>query len=300
MTVQSMTGFATRSGAAAGLAWVWEARSVNGRGLDVRLRLPDGFEALDPVLRRKAAARLARGSVSVALRTSRSAEDVRLTLNGAALEQAIRIAAETERAAADQGLGLAPARVSDLLAVRGVLTQAAAEPGDDAGLLDAVAADIDALLEALGAARAEEGAALARLIGDQIDRVAALLVAAKAGAAARAARTGDTLRARVATVLEATTGTEADPARLAQELALIAVKADITEELDRLGGHVAAARGLVAGPGPVGRKLDFLVQEFNREANTLCSKSGDAELTAIGLDMKHVIDQMREQVQNLE
>jgi uncharacterized protein (TIGR00255 family) len=187
---------------------------------------------------------------------------------------------------------------ADLLAVRGVLEADAALPLENEGVLAALTAEIAGLVVALRKAREAEGKTLARLLGAQVDRIAELVADARMTAEARSARNGTLLRERLEAVLGATAAV--DEARLAQELAVIAVKADVTEELDRLEAHVASARGLLAGSGPAGRKLDFLTQEFNREANTLCSKAGASDLTAIGLEMKVVIDQMREQVQNVE
>ena len=175
----------------------------------------------------------------------------------------------------------------------------AASPAEDKGTLARLGEGIEALFAALATARAAEGQALTAILAAQIDRVEALTGAARATADARAGRTGALLRSRVDAVMSAAS-LPVDEARLAQELALIAVRADVTEELDRLQAHVAAARTLIAGDGPVGRKLDFLMQEFNREANTLCSKAQASELTAIGLELKVVVDQMREQVQNVE
>jgi uncharacterized protein (TIGR00255 family) len=299
MTLSSMTGYADRAGGAAGLAWSWEARSVNGRGLDVRLRLPEGAEALDPVLRKALGAALARGSVTVSLRLGRGEAAAGPRLNPAMLEGALAAAASVHAAAAERGLAMTPVSAGEILGLRGLF-----EAEGDAGLAApeaqaALAGDIPELIAGLAAARRAEGAALAAVIAAQLDAVAGLVAAARGEAEARAARSGSLLRERVAAVLEAA-GHGVDEARLAQELALIAVKADVTEELDRLEAHLAAARALLAGGGAVGRKLDFLMQEFNREANTLCSKAQSAGLTAIGLEMKVAIDQMREQVQNVE
>ncbi len=299
MTITSMTGFADLAGASGDVTWLWEARSVNGRGLDLRARLPDGFEALEAVVRAAMTGVLARGSVSVGLRMLRGGAAAIPRLNEAALEAAIGAAEAAGEVAARLGLGLAPMSAADLLCLRGVLETEIALPSQNAAVVAALTAEAAVLAERLRAARAAEGAALARLIAAQLDRIADLARAARGTAEARSARSGALLRARVEAVLAAA-GTAVDEARLAQELALIAVKADVTEELDRLEAHVAAARDLIAGEGPVGRKLDFLTQEFNREANTLCSKAGASELTAIGLEMKVVIDQMREQVQNVE
>ncbi len=290
--MQSMTGFARVDGTGEGMSWAWEARSVNARGLDLRLRLPDGADALEAELRKATPRRFARGNVSISLRWSRLPDAAGGGVNRAALDQALSALAEVEAVAAQQGRELAPVSATDILALRGV-----AEGGEagQAWLKDAQA-DIAALLDALAQARESEGAALAALLATSIDEVARLIVEARKTAAARAARTGETLRTRVAALMEASP----DIDRLEQELALIVVKADVTEELDRLDAHVAAARVHLTETGPIGRKLDFLMQEFNREANTLASKSGDTELTRVALALKVVIDQMREQVQNVE
>jgi uncharacterized protein (TIGR00255 family) len=298
MTLMSMTGFAHLTGGAEGLAWAWEARSVNGRGLDLRLRLPEGFEALDAPIRAAAAQALSRGSVTVSLRMAAGGGATVPRLNRDALEAAIGAALAAGEAAAGQGLDLAPMSAADLLAVRGVLEPEATVPADNAAIVATLSAQADALFAALCQARSGEGAALAGLIAGHVDRIEALTRDARATAEARAARSGALLRSRLEALLAGTAAV--DEARLAQELALLAVRADVTEELDRLEAHVAAARALLDEDGPVGRKLDFLTQEFNREANTLCSKAGAADLTAIGLEMKVVIDQMREQVQNVE
>ena len=288
--LRSMTGFAARDGAVEGLGWRWEARSVNGRGLDVRLRLGEAAEVLEPAVRAALKDRVARGSVTVSLRISRAAVGTP-RMSASALAAALDQVRAVEAAAAEAGLALAPVRATDLMGLRGL------EAAEDASLpLEAIAADLAPLVAALVAARAEEGAALAKTLTDQLDRVAAMVEQAGATAEARAARSGDLLKARLARLDMA----EVPPDRLAQELALLAIRADVTEELDRLAAHIAAARTLLADGGPVGRRLDFLVQEFMREANTLCSKSADTNLTTVGLDLKAVLDQMREQVQNVE
>jgi len=298
MAIASMTGYADGADAAEGIGWIWEARSVNGRGLDLRLRLPEGFEALDAAVRAAAAKALSRGSVTVGLRLARGGAAAAPRLNEAVLDAVVGAALVAAEAASRRGLDLAPMTAADLLAARGVLEADAVAPGEDGALLARVAAGLDGLFAALAAVRAGEGRALAAVIGGQLDRVAALVAAARETAAARAARSGELLRTRVEAVLAGTAAV--DEGRLAQELALLAVKADVTEELDRLEAHVVAARELLAAGGPVGRRLDFLMQEFNREVNTLCSKSGATDLTAIGLDLKVLVDQMREQAQNVE
>lgn len=292
-TVASMTGYAAREGAGGGSAWSWEIRSVNGRGLDLRMRLPDGLGALEAPLRKALSAHLTRGNVTVSLRLARAetetngvADDPRVVAGLARLEQ-LR-AAMTDRFGTAPALGLA-----DLLAAMPGTSMQPDLP--DAGML---LHDAEPLIADLNAMRLREGAALAAILAEQLTRVEHLIGAAARLASARSDGQAARLRAAVEAVLETADGL--DEARLLQELALIATKSDISEEIVRLHAHVSAARALLAGGGPIGRKLDFLMQEFNREANTLCSKSQDAPLTAIGLDLKLVIDQMREQVQNVE
>jgi uncharacterized protein (TIGR00255 family) len=220
-----------------------------------------------------------------------------LRVNPPALAAVLKAMAEVEQTAMDAGLTLAPANAADVLAVRGVLDTSAAEI-DTAPLRAAILADLPALLAEFAAMRAAEGAVLASLIRAQLEDVARLTEAATHEAAVRRAAAAGHLREALAKVLDNVDGV--DETRLAQELALLAVKNDVTEELDRLRAHIGAARALLADGGPVGRKFDFLMQEFMREANTLCSKAQSMALTRIGLDLKTVIDQMREQVQNVE
>ena len=298
MSLLSMTGFGDLQGSCGGIGWTWEARSVNGRGLDVRIRLPEGYESLDSTLRAAIRSGVARGSVTIGLRVVRDAGGSTLKLNPVVLDAAIASALQAGEAASRAGLDLAPMNAADLLAVRGVLEANAETGASTEEALAAMAAQVGPLVAALNAARAAEGAALAKVLGAQVDRIAQLAATARLSAEARAAGAGDLLRSRMEALLSGVA--EVDTDRLAQELALLAVKSDVTEELDRLDGHVEAARDLLGADGPVGRKLDFLMQEFNREANTLCSKAQSTELTGIGLDLKVVIDQMREQVQNVE
>ncbi len=293
----SMTGFATLKGQLGPWSWQWDLRAVNGRGLDIRLRLPDWLSALEAPLRKALGAGIGRGNVTLSLRIAREADEAGAALSAAGLERALAMLAEISQQAGRHGLVLAPASPAEVAAMRGVV-EAAAPEEDTAPLQKALMAQFPALLEAFNEMRASEGAALAGMLAGQLDQVEALVGRAEEALAARSAAQRETLRAALARVLDNSEG--ADPDRVAQELALIAVKTDLREELDRLGAHVAAARALLEAEGPRGRKLDFLMQEFNREANTLCSKAQFAELTAIGLDLKHVIDQMREQVQNVE
>lgn len=298
--LSSMTGHADVSGAAGELAWAWEARSVNGRGLDLRIRLPEGFEGLEPQVRAAVTGGFARGSVSVTLRVSRAPGGGGQQVNAAALATAIAGAQAARDAAEAVGLVLAPMTLGELLAMRGVLEAGQAPPLDDPTVRAALLCDLERLVERLARARASEGQLLTLVLQSHVDRIEALVAAARDSATAREARNGSLLRERVEAVTGAAAGVPVDAARLAQELALLAVRLDVTEEIDRLTAHVAAARALLEGSVPVGRRFDFLVQEFNREANTLCSKAQDTALTTIGLELKLVIDRMREQVQNLE
>lgn len=297
----SMTAFATRRGQGdatlSGLSWVWEVRSVNGKGLDLRLRLPDTVEGLEAAVRAELTRRIGRGNVSANLKLTRATGAEALRVSPAGLTAALAAVAQVQAVAAGSGLDLAPLRATDLLAIRGVTETAAPEDTDTAALLAALLADLGAALDDFQAMRRAEGQALDDILTAQLDRIATLVAEARDLAEARRPKAAEALRAALARVAEAT---DADPARVAQELALLAVKSDVTEELDRLTAHIAAARTLLAQGGAMGRKFDFLTQEFNREANTLCSKSADVALTALGLELKHLVDQMREQVQNLE
>jgi uncharacterized protein (TIGR00255 family) len=292
--IASMTGYATAEGAAPGLRWTWEMRGVNARGLDLRLRLPEGLGALEAPLRKRLADRIARGSVSVSLRLSRSEEAGAAGVDAAALGAALTALRQVRTAAEAQGMEMADPSPAEVLSLRSLADGAA--PPDLPGT-ETLLAEAEDVLDAFLAARLAEGRSLAGILAAQIDRIGDLCEAAADAADRRAESQAETFRANVRKLLDTT---DLDEGRIAQELALLAVKSDVTEELDRLRAHVAAARELLATGGPVGRKLDFLMQEFNREANTLCSKSGDAGLTAIGLDLKLAIDQTREQVQNVE
>lgn len=295
----SMTGFAARRGAGAGYAWVWDLRSVNGKGLDLRLRVPDWIEGLEAAVRAELQKAIPRGNVSLTLKVTQDEgrDDTAFRLNAEVLGAALTALAKVETAAMDAGLTLRQATAADVLTLRGVI-DATAQEADTGPLRTALLADLPGLLADFGAMRGAEGKALAVVLSAQLDRIAGLARDAQAETAARTATQAETLRDSLARVLAATDAV--DETRLAQELALMAVKTDVTEELDRLAAHVEAARLHIADAAPVGRKLDFLMQEFMREANTLCSKAQSLGLTRIGLDLKTVIDQMREQVQNVE
>ena len=296
----SMTGFAARKGQGAGHSWAWDLRSVHGKGLDLRLRLPDWVDGLELALRGELAKALGRGNVSLALKITRDAGEegeAGLRLNPAALQAALLALRAVEDHAMNIGVTLGQASAADVLAVRGVVEQGAVEV-DLVALRTAILADLPALLADFNAMRAAEGAALGAILSAQIARITDLVAQAKIAAIARQDEAALSLRDAVARIMAQSDAV--DPARLAQELALLAVKTDITEEIDRLTAHLQAARSLLAETGQIGRKFDFLVQEFLREANTLCSKAQSIALTRIGLDLKTVIDQMREQVQNVE
>lgn len=297
--ITSMTGFAALKGQGLGHGWAWDIRAVNGKGLDLRLRLPDWIDGLEAAVRTETGRAVQRGNVSVTLKLARDGAEAAdgLRVNLPVLRAVLSALAEVEQAAMAAGVTLGQASQADVLAMRGVLdTSGLVE--DTAPLRSALLAGLPALLADFTAMRAAEGAALGRVIAAQLDQIESLTAAAAHEAEARRSTAAAALRENLARVLANADGV--DETRLAQELALIAVKSDVMEELDRLTAHVAAARALLHEPGPVGRKFDFLMQEFMREANTLCSKAQAFALTRIGLDLKTVIDQMREQVQNVE
>ena len=296
--VNSMTGFAARKGSGHGARWAWEMRSVNARGLDIRLRLPEGLDDLEVVVRKALGAALARGSIAVGLRLQADGNAVASALDGAQLTRVLAALKKVEQQAEDQDLHLTASSAADVLALRGVMESGESGPADQSALVATLKAELPDIIADFTAARADEGRALTVILRQQLTAIAALVAEAKPAAAARQAQMAETLRVNLQRVLDNSEGV--DETRLAQELALLAVKADVAEELDRLAAHIDAAEVLLQSEGPVGRKFDFLMQEFNREANTLCSKSASVDLTRIGLDLKTVIDQMREQVQNVE
>lgn len=290
--IASMTGFARRDGVAGRLAWAWELRGVNGRGLDLKMRLPGGAEALEPALREAAGQAVKRGNVTANLTVQRDAQ-TRLAVDEAALDQALTLAL----AVAARIPGAAPPCAEALLALPGVMRQTGAAEADE-DPLPAFRAGFDAALGEFAQSRRAEGARLAATLAMQLAEVAALHAEASVCAAGQPAAQ----RARMLEQLAALLGQS--PAlpeeRIAQEVALLASRSDVREELDRLDSHLHAARALLDEGGPIGRRLDFLVQEFNREANTLCAKSASVALTSAGLRLKAAIEQIREQVQNIE
>ena len=290
-----MTGFARSEGGDARLIWTWEVKSVNGRALDVRCRVPQGYETLEAAARELAPRYCRRGTVQIGLTLDRSESAPRLRVNQDLLDEIVTLAnALRERT------GAVPARVDGLLSIRGVLETVEDEDGPEAhkARFAVLRADLETLLDQLVETRRAEGCRLGALLLDHLKSIEGLVERAGGVAALQP----DALRARlteqIAALVDPLSGLSED--RLNQEVAILVGKADVREELDRLRSHVAAARDLLAEGGAVGRKFDFLCQEFNREANTLCSKSSDVDLTRLGLDLKNAIEQMREQVQNLE
>lgn len=291
----SMTAFASETGIHGPVSWLLEMRGVNAKGLDIRLRLPERLLSQEATLRAKLAKRFARGNISVSLRIEEDGAAGAVRLDEDVLESYVLAAIRVRTIAKNKGLRLIEASAPDYLGLRGVVrTDMSQTPLPEAEILES----FDTAIEAFAQMREAEGAALNVILRDQLAQITALTTQAALQAEARKDQVAETLKVNLARVMDNADGV--DPDRLAQELALLAVKADVSEEIDRLTAHVAAAGALLDGAGPVGRKLDFLMQEFNREANTLCSKSGAAELTSTGLDLKAVIDQMREQVQNVE
>ncbi len=292
-----MTGFASLKGAHQEYNWGWELRSVNAKGLDVRPRVPDWISGLEQSVKTMVSQSVWRGNVSLTLRVQRDENTAELAINQTQLARVLSALSKIEDTAADTSLTLVHCTAADILNQRGVLdTNTTDRDTDD--LAKALLAQLPELISDFNAMRATEGAALGQILADKLATIDTLIMDAENALDARKMQMAQSLRNNLARVLENSDG--ADPDRIAQELAMIAVKTDITEELDRLRAHVKAANNLLQISGPIGRKLDFLMQEFNREANTLCSKSQSVDLTRIGLDLKAVIDQMREQVQNVE
>jgi uncharacterized protein (TIGR00255 family) len=294
MALSGMTGFGRADGASGAWTWTVEARSVNGRSLETRFRGPPGFDQLDRAARDAAQARFQRGQLTIGLQAKRadSAGSTRVNLDQ--LERYLEVADHYVR----EGRATQPA-MDGLLSLRGVIdvTDEMDDAEKRAAIEAAMAVSVVEVLEALKQARLDEGAALTPVLGRLIDRVETLVAQAETEAAGLSAILKERFASKISELLAERAGLED---RIVQEAAVMATKADVREELDRLASHVAAARTLMAGDGAVGRKLDFLTQEFMREANTLCSKSATTALTAIGLELKATIDQFREQVQNVE
>lgn len=291
-SIASMTGFARAAGTTGAVQWLWEIRTVNGRGLDIRVRVPNGFEAAGEAARAALSKALARGQCQLGLTLTRPETAARVRIDEALLADLAAAVARVPRPA-----GVAPATLDGLLSVRGVVEVEAEPPADPEALNRDLAAGAQALVADLVAARRAEGASLQGIVTAQLAEIARLTQAAEDCPARRP----EAVRARLAASVAALTdGSGLDPDRLHQEAVLLAAKADVREELDRLRAHRAAANELLEAGGAIGRRLDFLAQELGREANTLCAKANDIALSRIGLDLKAVVEQFREQVQNVE
>ena len=297
MTLQSMTGFARAVADHEGVSIAWEVKSVNGKSVELRLRLPPGFERLEPTVRQAVQKRFARGNFQATLTIGRAAglQPALPVVNEAFLKDIAGLARRLH-----EQFGIGPASADGLLALRGVLDVPEAVESDEvrASLDAALFAALDKALVGLKVSRRVEGEALKALLLGHVDTVEALTLKAEADPSRDPAMIRQRLAEQVRLLMDASANL--DESRLHMEAAFLATKADIREEIDRLKTHVASARALLEAGGAVGRKLDFLAQEFNRESNTLCSKSNAATITAIGLELKAVVDQFREQVQNLE
>ncbi|MGV1917006.1 YicC/YloC family endoribonuclease [uncultured Agrobacterium sp.] len=295
MTLQSMTGFARSEGTSGRYRWAWELRSVNGKGLDLRLRLPSGMEALETAFRDIASQSLSRGNIQAGLSLSAFETKLEAVVNRDALDAVLALKQELGSAISD-----APLSFDTLLSVRGLVEFR--EPVETEEVQSARNADIvagfSAAVAALRSMREREGTSLYALLSTHIDRIEQLTSVINADPSRQPEHIRARLEAQIALIGDGTSGLDRE--RLYAEAALLATKADLREEIDRLTSHVSAARELLATGGPVGRKLDFLAQEFNRESNTICSKSNASAVTAAGIELKVVIDQFREQVQNLE
>jgi uncharacterized protein (TIGR00255 family) len=295
MALSSMTGFARGHGVAGTYAWAWELKSVNSKGLDLKLRLPPGWDAIEPGVRTRASEVLARGSVFANLTVNREGAPPVVRVNEPVLGAVL---------AAIKGLSgkveAAPPSLDGILSLKGVIEVSEAEESEDERRVAeaAIIAGFGRTLEGLAEMRRTEGLALGRVLTARLAEIAALAARAEAAPGRKAEAIKARLAQQVAALLETSQRFDAD--RLHQEAILLATKADIREELDRLAAHVAQVKKLLADGGPIGRKLDFLSQELNRESNTLCAKANDVELTNIGLELKSVVEQFREQVQNLE
>lgn len=296
MSISSMTGFARSDGRNDKRSWAWEVKSVNAKGLDVRCRVPAGFERLEQPARERVKALFRRGNVTLALSVSTSQGEAGYRVNQAVLGEMLATLPEIMKQVPDAGTPSA----DGLLSLKGVIEPVEDDQSDDdrEALDGEILTGLDAALEELAAMRGDEGAKLSSVLNERLDDIGRLCGEAEKLAAAQPQAIHEKLKAQVQELLDEVPSLSEE--RLAQEAALLASKADLREELDRLKAHLEAAQGLMRADGGVGRKLDFLCQEFNREANTLCSKSQDVELTRIGLDLKATIEQFREQVQNIE
>jgi uncharacterized protein (TIGR00255 family) len=295
MSLKSMTGFGRSAGVRAETSWYWEVRSVNGRGLEIRFRMPSGLEGLEIKARSLCQERLARGNCTLNLVLQREIGELAIRLNEAALRQALAAAERAQALTHKESASL-----DTLLAMRGVVEVVEGEESEEAHakLEDTLLEGLAIALDQLVAARTAEGARLTDVISGQLNQISGLVERVANAAAQQPQAILQRLTDQVTRLVEISAGL--DPERLHEEALLLAAKANVQEELDRLRAHVAAAGDLLAQEQPAGRGLEFLAQEFNREANTLCSKASDVEISRAGLELKTVIDQLREQVQNIE
>lgn len=298
--VQSMTGFGVVTGESQAHSWTAELRSVNGKGLDIKIRVPDWIDSLEGEVRARLKQLIKRGNVTltIKLQNDESEQTNSLSLDEGILSQTLNNIAKIEQLGLDQGVSFTPSKAADLLAIKGIMTNKALSQEQLDTLCSEILTSLDPLYNSFLSSRSSEGAQLLKFLETQLDALRAELDNAKALLGARDDHMRGLLKTQLAKILENTP--QFDAQRMAQEVALIFVKSDVAEELDRLAIHIQAASDLLKAGGAVGRRMEFLMQEFNREANTLCAKAQFSELTSIGLEMKVIIDQMREQIQNLE
>jgi uncharacterized protein (TIGR00255 family) len=295
MALSSMTGFARSHGSSGPYAFEWELKSVNAKGFDLRLRLPPGWDELEAVVKKRAGEVLSRGTVYANLNLKRSNAVPVVRINEEVLASIVKVAGTLA-----QKIDAVAPSIDGLLGIKGVIevVEPESDEAEDKAAKDAAAAAFEVALGHLVEMRNREGAALGQVLIQRMDEIERLAKKAEGAPGRRPEAIRARLAEQIAVLLETSDRFDAD--RLNQEAILIATKADIREELDRIGSHIAQAREMLRKGGPVGRRLDFLAQEFNREVNTCCSKSNDIELTNTGLEMKNVVEQFREQVQNLE
>jgi uncharacterized protein (TIGR00255 family) len=295
MALQSMTGFARVEGYNDTARWIWEVRSVNGKSLDFRLRLPPGSDEQQLQIRKLVSKYFSRGNLQINLTIERQDAVALPVVNQPELDTVIAAIASLQ-----ERLDCPAPAAEQILAIKGVMETGAIEESEEqkATLADALMKDFDKLMKELEKARAGEGDIVVKILENQLDKLNKLTLAITNDPSRKPDQIKIRLESQISVLLDNTAGLDFD--RLHQEAAILAAKADLREELDRLNAHIGSARQLLSGDGPVGRRLDFLCQEFNRECNTICSKSNASPVTAAGLDMKVVIDQIREQVQNLE
>ena len=295
MALSSMTGFARSHGTSGPYTFEWELKSVNAKGFDMRMRLPPGFDNIETVARKRAGEQLSRGTVYANLTVKRANAASTMRVNEDVLNALLRIAADVS----GKIDAVAPS-IDGLLSIKGVIevVEADADEAEDAAAKIAVMQSFDEALKDLITMRKREGTTLGQILNQRMDEIETLMKKAEAAPGRKPEAIRARLREQIAALLESSDRFDAD--RLHQEAVMIAAKADIREELDRIASHIAQAREMIGTGAAVGRRLDFLSQEFNREVNTCCSKSNDLELTNTGLEMKSVVEQFREQVQNLE